>query len=101
MALLSLARPLVGARWAAFAAIAAMASNLLYQYALQGNMKELLTVTSLATAAAVAGWSIGALKEAAPDGASRPAAPRGGAARAAGRRRPSTCSPRPAARTRC
>ena len=64
IALFALARPLVGARWAAFGAIAAMASNLLYQYALQGNMKELVTVTSLATAAAVAGWSIAALKEA-------------------------------------
>jgi hypothetical protein len=66
MALLALARPLVGERWAAFGAVAAMASNLLYQYALQGNMKELVTVTSLATAAAVAGWSIGALKAAEP-----------------------------------
>ena len=67
MALLALARPLVGPRWAAFGAIVAMASNLLYQYALQGNMKEVLTVTSLATAAAVAGWSVGALRKAGPD----------------------------------
>ena len=67
MALLALARPLVGARWAAFGAILAMASNLLYQYALQGNMKELVTVTSLAMAAAVAGWSVGALRDAEPE----------------------------------
>ena len=63
-ALTSLARPLVGLRWAAFAGIVAVAANLLYQYALQGNMKELVTLTMLATAAAVAGWSVGAVKDA-------------------------------------
>ena len=66
-ALTSLARPLVGLRWAAFGGVVAVAASLLYQYALQGNMKELVTLTMLATAAAVAGWSVSALKEAEPE----------------------------------
>ena len=61
-----LARRVTGPVWAAFAAIVAMASNLLYQYSLQGNMKEIVTASLLATAAAVAGWSIGALRDAEP-----------------------------------
>ncbi len=55
-----------GPVWAAFAALVAMASNLLYQYSLQGNMKEIVTASLLATAAAVAAWSIGALRDAEP-----------------------------------
>ena len=66
VALASLAGRVAPPRWAAFAGFAAMASNLLYQYALQGNMKEILTATMLATTAAVAGWSLGALREAEP-----------------------------------
>ena len=59
-----LARRVTGPVWAAFAALVAMASNLLYQYSLQGNMKEIVTASLLAAAAAVAGWSLGALREA-------------------------------------
>jgi hypothetical protein len=44
-----------------------MAGNLIYQYGLQGNMKEIVTVAMLATAAATAAWSIGALREAPPE----------------------------------
>ena len=58
MALAVLVQRLVGPRWAVFAAFTAVASNLLYQYALQGNMKEIVTAAMLATAAAVAGWSV-------------------------------------------
>jgi hypothetical protein len=67
MALVTLVRRAVGTRWAVFAACAAMASNLIYQYALQGNMKEIVTAAMIATAAAVAAWSIDALRDAAPD----------------------------------
>jgi len=66
MALAVLVRPLAGARWAAFAAFTAMAGNLFYQYALQGNLKEVVTATLLATAAAVAGWSLALLRRAEP-----------------------------------
>ena len=67
MAFVTLVRRAVGAAWAVFAACAAMASNLIYQYALQGNMKEIVTAAMLATAAATAAWSVDALRDAAPE----------------------------------
>ena len=67
LALWSLVRRITGPAWAAFAAFLAVASNLLYQYSLQGNMKEIVTAAMLATTAAVAAWSLNALRDAAPD----------------------------------
>jgi hypothetical protein len=67
MALTALARPVVGPWWAAACGVAGMAGNLIYQYALQGNMKEIVTAALLATAAATAAWSVGALRAAAPE----------------------------------
>jgi hypothetical protein len=61
-ALYALVRQLTGTFWAALVAFAAVASNLLYQYALQGNMKEIVTAALLATTAAVAAWSLRALR---------------------------------------
>ena len=66
LALWSLVRRITGPAWAAFAALLAVASNLLYQYSLQGNMKEIVTAALLATTAAVAAWSLNALYDAAP-----------------------------------
>ena len=66
LALAVLARPLVGPWWAAFAAFAAVANNLFYQYAMQGNMKEVVTAATLATTAAVAGWTLAHLRREAP-----------------------------------
>ncbi len=61
VALAVLARRVVGVPWAAVAGVGAMASNLLYQYALQGNMKEIVTAAMIATVAGAAAWSAGAL----------------------------------------
>jgi hypothetical protein len=66
VALWMLARRVTGPVWAAFAAIVATASNLLFQYSLQGNLKEIVTASLLAIAAAVAGWSLAALRDAEP-----------------------------------
>lgn len=66
MALVVLVRRAVGRGWAVFVAFTAIASNLLYQYALQGNMKEIVTAAMLATTAAVASWSLSALRDAEP-----------------------------------
>lgn len=65
MALAQLTRRLVGPRWAATVALTAVASNLLYQYALQGNMKEIVTASMIATTAAAAAWSLQAVRSAA------------------------------------
>lgn len=66
VALAVLVRPLVGPWWAAFAGFAAVANNLFYQYAMQGNMKEVVTAATLATTAAVAGWSLAHLRRQSP-----------------------------------
>ena len=66
LALAVLVRPLVGQWWAAFAAFLAVANNLFYQYAMQGNMKEVVTAATLATTAAVAGWTLAHLRRDAP-----------------------------------
>jgi hypothetical protein len=44
-----------GPRWAAVAGFAALAANLTYAYGLQGNVKEIALVATLATAAAMGG----------------------------------------------
>ena len=62
LALSVLIAPVVGRRWAAVGGFAAVANNLFYQYALQGNMKEIATAATLATAAALAGWILSHLR---------------------------------------
>ena len=52
MALASLVVRLTGARWAAAAGFAAVAANLTYAYGLQGNLKEIALIVTLATAVA-------------------------------------------------
>ena len=78
-----------GPRWPASRA---MASNLLYQYALQGNMKEIVTAAMIATiAGTAAGWSRGRAR----GGGARREGPAAHRRRRPGRRRrpppPSTC----------
>lgn len=63
VAFMALARTVVSVRWAAFAGLVAVANNLFYQYALQGNMKEVVTGALLATTAAVAAWSLTWLRD--------------------------------------
>jgi hypothetical protein len=54
MALGSLVARFAGARWAAIAGFAAVAANLTYAYGLQGNLKEIALIATLATSVAVA-----------------------------------------------